>query len=288
MGLIHHGRVLVVAKTCIKGVYIYLKGKPMIIDSHCHLNIMPEELSNIEELIANARELGVERMMCIAIGPDKWQEVLSIADQYEEVYAAIGIHPCEPKEVTTTDEALLNAASHPKVLAIGEIGLDYFHFDAEQESMEWQHERFRQQIRIAKQLNKPIVIHTRNSTPDCMQILTEEGAEEVGGIMHCFVEDMDTAQQAMDLNFYISFSGIVTFKNAKELKEVAKQVPLDKILVETDSPYLAPMPYRGKTNQPGYTRYVVEEIARLRDTSVQAVSDATTENFKRLFQLNSI
>lgn len=260
----------------------------MIIDSHCHLNIMPEELSNIDELIANARELGVERMMCIAIGPDKWQEVIEIAEQYEEVYAAIGIHPCEPKEVKATDDQLIKAASHPKVLAIGEIGLDYFHFDAEQEDMVWQHERFRQQIRIAKQLNKPIVIHTRNSTPDCLQILAEENAEQVGGIMHCFVEDMATAQQAMDLNFYISFSGIVTFKNAKALKEVAKQIPSDRLLVETDSPYLAPTPYRGKTNQPAYTRYVAEELARLRDTSVSAISETTTENFKRLFHLDVI
>lgn len=257
----------------------------MIIDSHCHLNIMPEPLNNIDELIANARQLGVERMMCIAIGPDKWQEVIEIAEQHEEVYAAIGIHPCEPKEVTASDDELIKAASHPKVLAIGEIGLDYFHFDAEQEDMVWQQDRFRQQIRIAKQLNKPIVIHTRNSTPDCLQILAEENAEQVGGIMHCFVEDMATAQQAMDLNFYISFSGIVTFKNAKALKEVAKQIPSDRLLVETDSPYLAPTPYRGKTNQPAYTRYVAEELARLRDTSVQAISETTTQNFKRLFGL---
>jgi len=260
----------------------------MIVDSHCHLNIMPEEMGNIDQLIANARELGVERMMCIAIGPDKWQEVLDIADQYPEVYAAIGIHPCEPKEVSATDDELIAAASHPKVLAIGEIGLDYFHFDGEAEDMTWQHERFRQQIRIAKQLQKPIVIHTRNSTPDCLRILQEEGAEEVGGIMHCFVEDMAIAEQAMALNFYISFSGIVTFKNAKALKEVAQQVPLERILVETDSPYLAPMPYRGKTNQPAYTRYVVEEIARLRETSVKAISEATTANFKRLFAVDDL
>jgi TatD DNase family protein len=258
----------------------------MIIDSHCHLNIMPDELNNIDALIANARELGVERMMCIAIGPDRWQEVLDIADQYPEVYAAIGIHPCEPQDVVASDEEIIEAASHPKVIAIGEIGLDYFHFDAEKEDMSWQQARFRQQIRMAKQLQKPIVIHTRNSTPDCLRILAEENAQEVGGIMHCFVEDMATAQQAMELNFYISFSGIVTFKNAKDLKEVAKQVPLDRMLVETDSPYLAPMPYRGKTNQPAYTRYVVEELARLRDTSVKAISDATTENFQRLFNVS--
>lgn len=257
----------------------------MIIDSHCHLNILPEELGGIDEVIANAKNLGVEKMLCIAIGPDKWSEVLALAEQHDEVYAAIGIHPCEPCEVVTTDEALLAAAAHPKVLAIGEVGLDYFHFDAETEDMHWQQARFRQMIRLAKQVSKPIVIHTRNSTPDCLRILEEEGAEAVGGIMHCFVEDLATAQRAMQLGFYISFSGIVTFKNAQALKEVAKALPLDRILVETDSPYLAPVPYRGKPNQPGYTRYVVEELAKLRELSVAEVSQATTANFKRLFQL---
>lgn len=257
----------------------------MIIDSHCHLNILPEELGSTEEVIARAEELGVGRMVCIAIGPEQWHEVIELAGKHEQVYAAIGVHPCEEKSVRVSDEQIIEAASHPKVIGIGEIGLDYFHFDIEKEDMSWQHERFRQHIRIAKQLKKPIIIHTRNSTPDCLQILKEEGADEVGGIMHCFVEDLETAQKAMELNFYISFSGIVTFKNAKELKEVAKAIPLDRILVETDAPYLAPVPYRGKTNQPGYTRYVVEEIARLRDTSVNAISEATTENFKRLFKV---
>jgi TatD DNase family protein len=163
--------------------------------------------------------------------------------------------------------------------------LDYYHFNADDEDMTWQADRFRQMIRLAKQLDKPLVIHTRNSTPDCLQILKEEGADQVGGIMHCFVEDLATAQAAMALGFYISFSGIVTFKNAKELKEVAKAIPLDRILVETDSPYLAPVPYRGKTNQPGYTRYVAEEIARLKDLPLETVAEATTANFKRLFKL---
>lgn len=257
----------------------------MIIDSHCHLNILPEELGGTDAVITQAHELGVDKMMCIAIGPNAWHEVLELTEKHDEVYAAIGIHPCETKEVTVTDEELIEAASHPKVLAIGEIGLDYFHFNAEAEDMTWQADRFRQMLRAAKQLKKPVVIHTRNSTPDCLQILEEEHAEEIGGIMHCFVEDLATAERAMKLGFYISFSGIVTFKNAKELKEVAKQVPLDRILVETDSPYLAPMPYRGKTNQPGYTRYVVEEIAKLRGLTTEEVAQATTENFKRLFAL---
>lgn len=256
----------------------------MIVDSHCHLNLLPQDkVGDLDEVITNSKKLGVDRIVCVAINPSQWQEVLQIADQYAEVYAAIGIHPCEDKTVQASDEEIIEAASHPKVLAIGEIGLDYYHFEDE-EDMTWQHDRFRQQIRIAKQLNKPVIIHTRNSTPDCLDILRQESAEAVQGIMHCFVEDMETAKQAMEIGFYISFSGIVTFKNAKELKEVAKQVPLDRILVETDAPYLAPVPYRGKTNQPGYTAYVVEEIAKLRELSVAEVAKATTENFNRLFK----
>ncbi|MPQ77057.1 TatD family hydrolase [Hydrogenovibrio sp. JE_KL2] len=258
----------------------------MIIDSHCHLNILPEDkVGDLDQVIKTAHELGVDKMLCIAIHPDQWQDLLDIADRYEEVYVAIGIHPCEEKEVMISDEALIAAASHPKVIAIGEVGLDYYHFDAEQEDMSWQQDRFRQMIRLAKQLSKPLIIHTRHSTPDCLRILEEEGANEVGGIMHCFVEDMETAKQAMALGFYISFSGIVTFKNAVELKEVAKVVPADRILAETDSPYLAPVPYRGKANQPGYTRYVVEELAKLRDVSFEEMAQQTTDNFNRLFKL---
>jgi len=257
----------------------------VIVDSHCHLNILPEDkVGNTDEVIANAMELGVERILCVAINPEQWSEVLTLADKYEGVYAAIGVHPCEDKSVVVTDEELITAASHPKVIGIGEVGLDYFHFEGE-EDMSWQHERFKQHIRIAKQLDKPLIIHTRNSTPDCLSILEQEGANEVGGIMHCFVEDIETAKRAMAIDFYISFSGIVTFKNAKELKEVATQVPLDRILVETDAPYLAPVPYRGKTNQPGYTRYVVQEIADLKALPFDDVANATTENFNRLFKL---
>ena len=261
----------------------------MIVDSHCHLNILPEDkVGTIDEVINKAAELGVERILCVAINPSQWQEVLELADRYECVYASIGIHPCEDREVVVTDDELLEAASHPKVIAIGEIGLDYFHFEeeaAQPGGMQWQHDRFTQQIRIAKQLDKPMIIHTRNSTPDCLSILKSEGADQVGGIMHCFVEDLETAEQAIEIGFYISFSGIVTFKNAKELKAVATALPLDKILVETDAPYLAPMPYRGKTNQPGYTRYVVEEIAKLKELPFETVAEATTANFNRLFKL---
>lgn len=258
----------------------------MIVDSHCHLNILPEDkVGTVDEVLKNADALGVQKILNVAINPDKWSEILAIADAHPQVYASIGVHPCEDKTVQVTDAQLLEAASHPKVIAIGEVGLDYFHFKADEEDMDWQKERFRQHIRIAKQLKKPLIIHTRYSTPDCLAILAEEQAQEVGGIMHCFVEDIETAQKAMALNFLISFSGIVTFKNAQDLKEVAKVLPLDKILVETDSPYLAPVPYRGKTNQPGYTRYVVEELAKLRQCAVADIAKATTENFNRLFNL---
>ncbi len=261
----------------------------MIVDSHCHLNILPEDkVGTIDEVIAKAEELGVERILCVAINPSQWQEVLDLADRYEGVYASIGVHPCEDKAVVVSDEDLIAAASHPKVIAIGEVGLDYYHFEEELKTeggMQWQHDRFAQHIRIAKQLNKPLIIHTRNSTPDCLVMLAKEGAEQVGGIMHCFVEDLATAEQAIEMGFYISFSGIVTFKNAKTLKAVASALPLDKILVETDAPYLAPMPFRGKTNQPGYTRYVVEEIAKLKELPFEAVATATTDNFNRLFRL---
>lgn len=257
----------------------------MIIDSHCHLDLLPTEtFGDTAQIIQTAQEHDVSAMMCIAINPNEWQDVLDLANEHDNVYAALGVHPCETKDVVVTDEQMLNLLDNPKVLAVGEVGLDYFHYDIEKEDMTWQQDRFRQMIRIAKQVKKPIVIHTRNSTPDCLRILKEEGAEEVGGIMHCFVEDLATAKQSIELGFYISFSGIVTFKNAKEIKEVAKQVPLDKILVETDAPYLAPVPYRGKANQPAYTKYVVEEIANLRGVSYEEVAKQTTENFKRLFK----
>lgn len=255
----------------------------MIIDSHCHLNILPESLGGMENVLAQAEALGVERMLCIAIGPDKWSDILALTERYEQVYAAIGVHPCEPPEVVVSDAQLLAAASHPKVLAIGEIGLDYFHFDPQQQAMDWQQARFRQQIRIAKQLKKPIIIHNRHSTADCLRLLAEENAQEVGGIMHCFVEDLAVAEQAMALGFYLSFSGILTFKNATDVKAVVQALPLERILVETDSPYLAPVPYRGKVNQPAYTHYVVQEIADLKQLPFEVVAQATTDNFNRLF-----
>ncbi|MFA6699326.1 MAG: TatD family hydrolase [Thiomicrospira sp.] len=260
----------------------------MIVDTHCHLNILPsDQVGTAAHVVAQAKELGVDRMMCVAIEPANWAQVIALTEQFEGVYASIGIHPCSGPEVVATDAQIIAAASHPKVLAIGEVGLDYFHQHPDKHDLSYQSERFRQHIRIAKQLHKPLVIHTRASTPEVLQILREEQAQSVGGIMHCFVEDLATAQQAIELGFYISFSGIVTFKNAIELKQVATALPLDRILVETDAPYLAPVPYRGKVNVPGYTRYVVEEIARLRGLSFEETARATTENFQRLFGLSA-
>ena len=259
----------------------------MIVDSHCHLNILPEEkVGTLDEVIQKATELGVERILCVAIHPGQWQEVLDLADQYDGVYASIGVHPCEDKSVVVTGDALIAAASHPKVIAIGEVGLDYFHFEEElaiEGGMQWQHDRFTQHIRIAKQLNKPLIIHTRNSTPDCLALLAKEGAEQVGGIMHCFVEDLATAEQAIAMGFYISFSGIVTFRQATELKEVVKALPLDRLLIETDSPYHAPVPHLGKQNQPAYVVEVAAYIAQLKGRSLGEVGEKTSENFRNLF-----
>lgn len=258
----------------------------VIVDSHCHLNILSEdEVGTTKNVVRQAKAHGVTRMLCISIDPARWHEVLQLAEDYPEVYAAIGIHPCTAGDISVTDEELIEAASHPKVIAIGEVGLDYHHQNPAETDLTYQETRLRQHIRVAKELKKPLVIHTRSSTLRLLKILREENAQEVGGIMHCFVEDLQTAQEAMELGFYISFSGILTFKNARELKKVAQQIPLDRILVETDSPYLAPVPYRGKTNQPAYTRYVVEELAALREMNFEEMAAITTENFNRLFKL---
>ncbi len=259
-----------------------------ITDSHCHLNTIPNKAGSVEEIIAQAAALDVTRMLCVAISPDRWHELKVLAEQFEQVYATVGIHPTTDAQVTLDEAAFMEMASHPKVIAVGETGLDYFHHDPEKEDLTWQHTRFRQQIRLAKQLKLPIIVHTRNSIADVLRILQEEGADEVGGIMHCFVEDLATAQQAMEMGFYISFSGILTFNSAKALQAVAAEIPAERLLVETDSPYLAPVPYRGKVNLPGYTRYVVEKLAELRGEPIEAIAEQTWQNFNRLFGLQDV
>jgi len=219
-------------------------------------------------------------MLCVSVNMENYPQVLGIAQRHENVYASVGVHPNEREGREPDVDELVELAGNSRVVAIGETGLDYFRTE---EKMQWQHERFRRHIKAAKQIQKPLIIHTRDSSHDTLQILEQEGARDAGGVMHCFVEDWETARQAMDIGFYISFSGIVTFNSARELQEVAKRIPLDRMLVETDSPYLAPVPYRGKTNEPAYTRYVAEFIAKLRGISLEELSSITTANFFRLF-----
>lgn len=254
----------------------------MLVDSHCHIPMLGQDME-VDEVIANAKALGVEHMLCVSVDLETYPEILSLAEQYDCIYASVGVHPNTSMQKEVTHETLVQLASNDHVIAIGETGLDYFRSEGD---LGWQRERFRTHIRAAKSVNKPLIIHTRDVGVDIIRILEEEGADAVGGVMHCFVEDWETAQKAMEMNFYISFSGIVTFKNAKGVQEVAKQVPLGRMLVETDSPYLAPVPYRGKPNQPGYTRYVAEFIAELHDTSLEHIAEQTTANFFELFKLN--
>lgn len=219
--------------------------------------------------------------LCISVTLPDFPQVLALAESNDNFYATVGVHPDYEDIDEPSVEQLIQLADHPKVIGIGETGLDYFRLTGD---LEWQRTRFRNHIRAAIACDKPLIIHTRNAAEDTLRIMREEGAEQVGGVMHCFTESLDVALQAISLGFYISFSGIVTFKNATALKEVAKQVPLDKILVETDSPYLAPIPFRGKINQPAYVKYVAEQIASLRGIDFNTLATATTQNFFTLFK----
>ena len=251
----------------------------MLVDSHCHLNF-PELSDNIEAVRALMVESQVGHALCVSVTLDKVHEVLALAETYDNFYASVGVHPDYENIEEPTVDTLVRLAEHPKAVAIGETGLDYFRLTGD---LTWQRERFRTHIRAAIIANKPLIIHTRSAAEDTIRIMREEQANLVGGVMHCFTESLEVAQQAIELGFYISFSGIVTFKNAGQLKEVAKAIPLERILVETDSPYLAPIPFRGKTNQPAYVRYTAQEIARLRGISLDEVMEATTSNFFHLF-----
>ena len=250
-----------------------------LIDSHCHLDF--DGLSNrLPEVLAAMEASDVGGCMTIGVTLEEAPQVLAIAAAYEQVFASVGVHPEYADHQEPDVETLCALAQHPKVLAIGETGLDY-HWHKDQP--EWQRERFRVHIRAAKALNKPLVIHTREAAEDTLAILKEEGADTVGGILHCFTESLAVAEQAIDLGFYISISGIVSFKNAAQVHEVARAIPLDRLLVETDSPYLAPVPYRGKPNEPAYVRHVAEAIANLRQISYAEVATASSRNFLTLF-----
>jgi TatD DNase family protein len=252
----------------------------MLVDSHCHLNF-PELLANLPAIKESMQVNEVGHALCISVTLPDFPQVLALAETNANFFASVGVHPDYENIEEPTVAGLLALADHEKVVAIGETGLDYFRLTGD---LEWQRTRFRTHIQAAILCGKPLVIHTRNAAADTLRIMREENAQKVGGVMHCFTESLEVALEAIELGFYISFSGIVTFKNAVSIKEVARQVPLDRMLIETDSPYLAPIPYRGKTNQPSYVKHVAEEVARLRGISFEEVAKATTENFFRLFK----
>ncbi len=252
----------------------------MLVDSHCHLDF-PDLAGRLPEILERMRLNDVGCAVCIGVNLEDFPRVLALAEAHPHLYATVGVHP-EYTDAEEPNEAKLVAlAAHPKVIAIGETGLDYYW---QKDRPEWQRDRFRRHIRAAVASGKPLVVHMRDAAEDTLRILAEEGAPAVGGVMHCFTETWEVARQALDLGFYISFSGIVTFKSALAIKEAAQRTPLDRILIETDSPYLAPVPHRGKTNEPAYVRHVAEEIARLRQLSPEEVGAATTANFFSLFK----
>jgi|SRR5579885_1606164 TatD DNase family protein len=252
-----------------------------LVDSHCHLDLLDlSDSSDLDSIIARARQQGVQYILNVCVRLADFPQVLKAAESYPFVSASIGLHPNELGEEIGKD-TLLQKAQHPKVIAIGETGLDYFRSTGD---LEWQRDRFRVHIRAAKELQKPLIVHTRDAKEDTIRIMREENAAESGGVMHCFSEDWHIARQALDMNFYISFSGIVTFKSAATIQEVAKQVPLDRILIETDAPYLAPVPHRGKSNEPAYVRHTAEYIANLRNITIDEFAEQTTQNFFRLFK----
>jgi TatD DNase family protein len=255
-----------------------------LIDSHCHINF-PELAENISDVLAQMRQNEVVSALCVSVNLADFPQVLSLAEQYPHIFASVGVHPDYEGVEEPDVERLVGLAQHAKVIAIGETGLDYFRLKGD---LEWQRARFRTHIRAARASGKPLIIHTREAAADTLRIMAEENAAEIAGVMHCFTETWEVAEAALAMGFYISFSGIVTFKNARQLKEVAQRVPLDRILIETDSPYLAPVPHRGKLNQPAYVKHVAEEIAVLRGISLHEVGQRTTENFVRLFKPGKI
>ena len=254
------------------------------VDSHCHINF-PELAENITDVLAQMRHNDVIGALCISVNLADFPQVLALAEQHPQIYASVGVHP-DYEGVEEPDVArLAGLAQHPKVIAIGETGLDYYRLKGD---LEWQRARFRTHIRAARESGRPLIIHTREAAADTLRIMAEEKAAEAGGVMHCFTETWEVAEAALAMGFYISFSGIVTFKNARQLKEIAQRVPLERILIETDAPYLAPVPHRGKLNQPAYVKDVAAEVATLRGISLDEVGRSTTENFVRLFKLDKM
>lgn len=264
----------------------------MFTDSHCHLTF-PELASHIEDIRAAMSQAQVGRALCICTTLEEFPDVHQLATRYDNLWASVGVHPDNEGVTEPTQNDLVRLGTLPRVVAIGETGLDYYRLGTRTVAdMEWQRERFRTHIRAARQLQKPLVIHTRSASEDTLAILREEGEDGstgcAGGVFHCFTESQQVAKAALELGFFISFSGILTFKTAQDLREVATVVPLERLLIETDSPYLAPVPFRGKTNNPSYVPYVAQQLATLRGCSPEEIGVATTANFFRLFQSASI
>lgn len=254
----------------------------MLIDSHCHLDRLKLDRHQglLDNAITAARERGVGAFLCIGISLENREAVLAIAERYPDIVASVGVHPLDIDKGLATEAQLVDWAAHPRVVALGETGLDYYYSD---ETREQQQESFAIHLRAADQAGLPVVVHTRNAREDTLALIRENGSAEHAGVLHCFTENWDMASRAIDLNYYISLSGIVTFKNAEDLRDVAKKIPLDRLLVETDSPYLAPVPYRGKPNEPAFVREVAEYVAELKGISYQQLIETTADNFFTLF-----
>jgi len=255
-----------------------------LVDSHCHLNFQPLH-AHLDTVLDNARDNGVGYMLCVSVTLESFPEVQAIAERHPHVFASVGVHPNERDGRDPTVDELIALASAPHIVAIGETGLDYYRTQDEPGGdMDWQRERFRRHIRAARDVHKPLIVHTRSAADDTMRLMREERAHEAGGVMHCFTESWEVATQALDLGFHISLSGIVTFRNAEALRDVAKKIPAERLLIETDAPYLAPVPHRGKPNEPAFVRHVAQCVAELRGISFNALAEQTTQNFFNLFR----
>ena len=250
-----------------------------LVDSHCHIDFEPLG-NNIDCVLSNAKENQIAYMLCVSVNLTDFPRVLSLAHEHDHIFASVGVHPNETPGETIDVDNLVSLGNDPQIIAIGETGLDYFRSEG---NLDWQRDRFRGHIEAAQMLSKPLIIHTRDAGTDTIQIMKENNANRVGGVMHCFADDWSIARQALDLGFYISFSGIVTFKTADKIREVALKTPIDRILVETDAPYLAPIPHRGKTNEPAFVRHTAEFVADIRDMPIEEFAHKTTGNFFMLF-----
>ncbi|KTC89232.1 deoxyribonuclease belonging to the TatD DNAse family protein [Legionella drozanskii LLAP-1] len=258
----------------------------MLVDSHCHLNFidLTEFDNDLEKVLVKAKENGVEHFLCVCVELGDYPVLCQLADNHPEISISVGLHPNSEIDKEPSAATLVNLAKHPDCIAIGETGLDYYRTETEI-AQEHQRQRFRAHIQASLTTAKPLIIHTRQAADDTLRLMEEENAQEVGGVMHCFAEDWAIAKRALDLNFYISLSGIVSFKNATALHEVAKKIPKDRLLIETDSPYLAPVPFRGKQNHPALVKYVAIALSELRQTSYEEIAQQTTENFYRCFKV---